>query len=836
MLIVASICIVLDCYLRGYITLPENILQFNITRARTINNFGPGASQYNYNSETPSLIQEEDFIENSSISDKLAEHSKNQITRLKNSGKYIPNIFVEISKVKDQARYFTHPVLFFQRSIEDIEKINLNQINRLLSSIEKPNMDISISDDLQSGSTVEEISSKASEIVEILDSPSSLAKMYADFYFEKQTIEGLDGRNEQISQEMRFALGQCGSQVSRDIENLISQFKLFHSKVLILLANAGQGKTNFLCDFIENCLLKRNIPTIFFTGQDLSLFPSSDLAVNILGSGFDSSTKNIEFMLEKLNELGIERNVPVIIAIDGINESQELQTFAFNLEQFIEKVVGYSNIRVLLTCREEYFEERFSNLEKASFSNEVQIYEHFNHKINRKHKQKMLEGYFDFFNLKFEVFADKAREILIEDPLLLRMFCESYGDNNSEKKINLGQVYDIHRHQIFSKYLDKKLDNVVEMLPDQSGTGLGRKTRLNSAINKVLQKMVENKDFTKLELAEIDLIYHSEISLLIGEGIFLKGLSEEGLMGSRPEVIGFTFDEFRDYLIARYLLEQVYDQDTEQFDQLIDELVVSNSQIAEGLRKYLFLTSRQYNDGRLTEIISAKEWYEKTFIENIFSISDSQITQSDKDEIKRQFLIIERTNEFANYSFTTRFDAPWIIYSLVMRYNIERYSNLNIHLLFEILETLNQDQFDEFFSQPIGGKARPFLHDGIRSWVAKDIIEDVNDYGFIGFSEAIFELLIYFTGIYEYQTSEAAFMTLKGYGRAYPQELHSLLSKHLDTNKISIEIQVWRLLKEIKEHIPSLDTKAFERLSEISTTEDKTLRRLKQEIERYTES
>lgn len=49
------------------------------------------------------------------------------------------------------------------------------------------------------------------------------------------------------------------------------------------------------------------------------------------------------------------------IIIDGINENKNLASFAQSLQQFIQRNID-NNIKLLLTCRSEYFEERFGNL------------------------------------------------------------------------------------------------------------------------------------------------------------------------------------------------------------------------------------------------------------------------------------------------------------------------------------------------------------------------------------------------------------------------------------------------------------------------------------------
>lgn len=540
----------------------------------------------------------------SEIEDRLDVRLSNQLTRLRNSRKYIPRLFVEVSETKDKARYFVHPLLFFNKAVEDLNRLHFKPMNRFLEQLSLEPVSLSLTTDMTQAGDINELDIKSLALQEELDEAKQIIQNHYTSWYEGKATEDLPEHLVPLGEKLRFALGTSCNAVQRDLEKLDEKLKLLRAKVLFLISRAGQGKTNFVCDLAENVMAKRSIPTIFMTGQELSNVAPEDFSKQILKEAF-AGDYDVDFMLDLLDELGARKDCPVTIIIDGINEHTELTSFSQHLERFAEEIVKYPHLKLILTCREEYFEERFSNFRDASFNEQIVFLENFNLNMSEKHKRRMVESYFEFFRLNYSHISTNVVDTLQSDTLLLRMFCESYGNPESESLIDLQQVHDIYRYEIFQRYRSTKLDNIVRRR-QLGGIGLGAKIPLESALDEVIRLMVDSASFANLKLNEIDPAHLDALGELVSEDVILRvDLSDEqDPYGNRYEVLNFTFDEFRDYLVAHYLVNDIFRKDPQAFQSKIAALIDPSIPIAEGLKKYIFFASRQ-RAGREVENIGS---------------------------------------------------------------------------------------------------------------------------------------------------------------------------------------------------------------------------------------
>lgn len=83
---------------------------------------------------------------------------------------------------------------------------------------------------------------------------------------------------------------------------------------------------------------------------------------------------------------------------------------------------------------------------------------------------KAIKAYFDFYNIDARL-SNEAKEKL-SHPLILRFFCETYGDPASVKKISLPEVSDIRLKDLFGDYLNRKLELIRQTGPRKRRTSL----------------------------------------------------------------------------------------------------------------------------------------------------------------------------------------------------------------------------------------------------------------------------------------------------------------------------------------------------------------------------
>ena len=239
---------------------------------------------------------------------KCYECCENLIKRNKEIAKYIPEIFVEESMYKENLRYFALPILFINKAIQDLKQLDFNNINKYLKKEKKQ---------LISFSGYPEKVSPANFDDSISTLTNYLKKCIAD-------IEELDTKRDGVdSIEERYTQGYfINSSIKWDLKDILSQMEYLDYRAMLLTRNAGQGKTNFVCDFTENFLLKKNVCSLFFNAADFC-----DTPVNILKKYITVDGKYSEkYAVEILNQWWINAKIPIVIVIDGLNENISLNS------------------------------------------------------------------------------------------------------------------------------------------------------------------------------------------------------------------------------------------------------------------------------------------------------------------------------------------------------------------------------------------------------------------------------------------------------------------------------------------------------------------------------
>jgi hypothetical protein len=78
-----------------------------------------------------------------------------------------------------------------------------------------------------------------------------------------------------------------------------------------------------------------------------------------------------------------------------------LNRTVLHLEKFVERVLEHKNLKLILTCRSEYFSERFSNFKQSSFAKRIRFVNDLEQRMSEIHRDQMVKAYFRFFNLDY---------------------------------------------------------------------------------------------------------------------------------------------------------------------------------------------------------------------------------------------------------------------------------------------------------------------------------------------------------------------------------------------------------------------------------------------------
>lgn len=627
----------------------------------------------------------------------LTVRLKNRIASEKNSKKYIPEVFVEVGDVKERARLFCHPVLFLKKLERDIAQIDLFSINRHLNMSGLEPFTINISSKTLSG-TFESLEQDAQYLRNELN---KLSSSLDDLKRENQSIifTRIPPDRQYVFEEISWVIGDIASHtIDYKIEPLLKNIDIVVSRVMAIVSRAGQGKTNFVCDFAENCLAPRGIPCAYFTGKELSSVGRKQLSDFISKSIYgELSSNKIYDCLNDINEEACKKGTAGIIIIDAINEHPDVHVFSQEIEELIEKCLTYPRIRVLLTCRSEYFDLRFSNLLASSFAHQFVVEREIQQRMSNQHKKRLLDGYFGFFKIRISSMSKHVTRQFEEDPFLLRIFCEVYGDHNAQSERSLKPLYNIRRGSLFQGYFNKKLTNLNTRTVIKTGFLLGNSHPYQDLLRTIIRWMLDNDLYENVPIS----IFHRDklgnLSDLLDEDILVRrDLISESILGG-TEVINFTFDECRDFLLSDYLLNVLINEDAIRFADVVEKLTQPQKTIAEGLQEYLFYASRHLGNSEASEIIKKQQWYEEIYLYYVFYLDESDITVEDSMSIK-------------NACLKNHYMAPQIACELMSRYDTNRYTHANITSLFEVLDELSDSEFDNLCKKAFGMKLNAIDH------------------------------------------------------------------------------------------------------------------------------
>lgn len=370
------------------------------------------------------------------------------------------------------------------------------------------------------------------------------------------------------------------------IKDLNKLVELKVQKCVVLVSNAGYGKTNVLCHLANR--LSKNYPVILLSGQ-MEITSSYDIEYQLqqqLESFLPGSFVNWMNRIKQISDNTSHQCL--FILIDGINENSNLALFIRLIGDFIINIEG-KKVKLILSCR-NIFWDLFSNTLKSSlFQNKkIDLSEFSEQEIN-----KAIQLYLKRFNIKSNF--DASNLLSLRNPLLLRFFCETYRDYELEKVSNLELL------SVFNLYVERVEAKISEQL------GLLRTEQIIVILTKLGHQMWLNRK-TSLNLSELE-ITPEEASKSISIYNLVRSenlIFEESLQYSATQrTVRFLYDEFMEYIIARSWLEHLaVSQELEKATEiLLEEAVSALSSFSPTFGAILFLDKMLRRNGELVNRI-----------------------------------------------------------------------------------------------------------------------------------------------------------------------------------------------------------------------------------------
>ena len=598
----------------------------------------------------------------------LEESQKFSHTRVeenKKSRKYIPDIFVEEGLHKEQLRYFAEPYLFVKKAIRNYMSIDFSVFNRYLSDRTLPMIDFS---DLSDEFSHNELDDVTQILLNHLSNTITVIQEYRHFS-EKKGL-GME----------QYSSLRCTANNFLEfyLENLHQLVKFAPLRYVLLTKQAGQGKTNFLCDFTQNFLLKKGYCVWYFNANELRENP-----LDVIQRKLNLHRKyEAIYIKQVLENMWKKTGKPVIIVIDALNENTAIPDFGNCVCDFLDECSSMPYLKVIMSTREELLKERFGCL--LQLEDETQIaFAHLDMKnTNDDFKERIFYGYLNFFDIeiRYNTLRQQTYNALTEDILLLRFFCEV---NEHKKQL---YMYDVYKYDVFTKYLNKKAmeyqqyDEVVE-----AGA------LFYSLLDHICKYMVDEKMYFHVPLTIFDRNEQLLLKQMLENDVIFKSEAdiETGILQQKGGIISFTFDEFRDFCLTNYILK--YYSKKEDFLNFWSTMEQEDQTIREGVQKYIFYLSKTNYRDKLLPIVQELAEYEILYWEYIWDVEDQYISEMDIVKWREQML------ESGKH-------AAKVVNHLLFKYDCTYSPKVNIKLLFEALNELspNTAQYHRFITTMFG--------------------------------------------------------------------------------------------------------------------------------------
>lgn len=563
-----------------------------------------------------------------------------------NSMKYLPDTFIEDMDAKEKARVFVAPHKMYSLIYEQVTKLNFDHYNkkRKLSGLKTPYGLTVTKWDLQG------------KIVD-LEGLRSITKEIYEYLFE------------QVNDKRERSNAQWAAM--RKVEMLADKFELMNKRLMVVTSDAGQGKTNFVCDLVNNVLMADGVPFVFVNAYELSaeqLAKSISAEYNFIG---DMSFEEVLLEAEKYCNQHLQY---LIIAIDGLNEHPKQGLFKSNLLRVLKAVSWHKHVKVLMTCREEYYKNNYQLLESdlggglcvVALDKRLRKWDN----SETSEDECLIERYAAYF--KTGVPSDgRIRKMLLKDLLLMRIFFEAYQGQNVTNMTQIDYV------DLYERYYHKLCDKVQEVITQEAGVTNVRGMAVK-IFKRIIVWMVENDVFINLPLDDVLKDFTADERLcftaFMSSNLLLRQDTPEGVAGIY-DVLNFTYEQIRDYLVTRYMVDVMFPNSRDEFVRLIEKYTAASNNQAEGTKMFLFLYSRVHDKKEVYGIVKNQPWFNEVLLNHIWELPDDTITEEDVAVVK---------NHLQNHPDSLVKKLAYTHWSPV------RYPKLNLQLLLDVLQAMDQ--------------------------------------------------------------------------------------------------------------------------------------------------
>ena len=339
---------------------------------------------------------------------------------------------------------------------------------------------------------------------------------------------------------------------------LSNEALLANIPALLLVGNAGTGKTHLFCDVAKQ-RVRSGFPTILLLGGQFNNEEPWSQIIRLLDLSFSR-----EEFLGALEAAAQARGSKALILIDALNEGEGKKIWDKHLAGMLTTLSRYLWVSISVSVRNSY--ER-TVIPDGLVPNRLVREVHYGF---ADHEYQATRTFFDYFGIELPTIPILVPEF--QNPLFLKLFCQGL-QNRGLTKVPSGL-------QGITNIFNFLIDSVNEKLSRSGYLDFDPKSQVVQKSVEKLAQMKADKSSTWLPREEAQAAVNAFLPRDGYENSLFRYMISEGLLAENRfwvkddewvEGIHFSYERFTDHLIAKYLLDKYLDSANSSQSFLLDQ-------------------------------------------------------------------------------------------------------------------------------------------------------------------------------------------------------------------------------------------------------------------------
>ncbi|MEQ8464203.1 AVAST type 2 anti-phage system protein Avs2 [Coleofasciculus sp. E1-EBD-02] len=460
---------------------------------------------------------------------------------------------------------------------------------------------------------------------------------------EERTETAEAKENNRSRRELLDSVRHHISQV-REVVREIKELATSHSSetankgALLLLGNAGTGKTHLFCDVAQR-RLDKFLPTVILLGQHFNQGEPWTQMMQRLHLSFRDRNE----FLDALDVAAQACGRRALILIDALNEGDGKRLWRDELSGILSVLQNYPRIGLAVSCRTSY--ERVIIPDGLTPDKLVKV----KHRGFENHEYIATKTFFDHYGIERPNVPLLVPEF--SNPLFLKIFCEGLFKRQLTRiPTGLKGIT-----AIFNFFIDAVHETLWRRLDYDKKTNLVRQAvdKLAAYMAQTGESWVEREQAKRIvnEVLPATGYQQTLFANLLSEGLLAEDMvyppSEQGSSEFQSiDTVKFPYEKFSDHIIVRYLLNTHLDRANPvasfNTNQLIGRLLAQEWEAwrNSGWIEALSVQLPEQTGCELVELSpQVKTWdvVQRAFLQSIIWRDPTKVTEATKDYLNEIF-------------------------------------------------------------------------------------------------------------------------------------------------------------------------------------------------------